>query len=85
MKTNTSLLVIACIATGLTACASTSNNTNTSAPKIGMANPASTFCVEQGGELSIRKSADGGEVGYCKLPSGQKIEEWEFFRKSQKQ
>lgn len=45
----------------------------------GIANPASTFCVDQGGTVEIVTEA-GGEVGYCNLPDGTRIEEWEFFR-----
>lgn len=46
---------------------------------VGLPNPASEFCVEQGGRLEIRKEA-GGDVGYCHLPDGRVIEEWAFFR-----
>ncbi len=45
----------------------------------GIANPASTFCVDQGGTVEI-VTEDGGEVGYCNLPDGTRIEEWEYFR-----
>ncbi len=51
-----------------------------SEPKaVGLPNPASTYCVEQGGRLEIRKEAKG-EVGYCQLSDGRVIEEWAFFR-----
>ncbi len=83
LKTKTALLALASVTVGLTACASHPTNPP-SPPKIGMANPASTYCVEKGGKLSIRKAPDGGEIGYCTLPSGQEIEEWEFFRNAQK-
>ena len=45
----------------------------------GLANPASEFCVAQGGEVEIVSEADG-EVGYCNLPDGTRVEEWEYFR-----
>lgn len=45
----------------------------------GLANPASEFCVSQGGEVEIVTEADG-EVGYCNLPDGTRVEEWEYFR-----
>ena len=45
----------------------------------GLANPASEYCVEQGGEVEIVDEADG-QVGYCVLPDGRRIEEWEFYR-----
>lgn len=44
-----------------------------------LANPASVYCVEQGGRVDIVDEA-GGQVGYCELPDGRRIEEWEFFR-----
>lgn len=43
------------------------------------ANPASVFCVEQGGEVDIVDEADG-QVGYCVLPDGTRVDEWEYFR-----
>lgn len=51
---------------------------------VGMANPASEFCVKQGGKLEIRKDAQGGEYGMCHLPNGQVVEEWDYFRKNSK-
>ncbi|WP_262349069.1 DUF333 domain-containing protein [Enterobacter asburiae] len=46
--------------------------------KADMANPASVYCVKQNGKLDIIKEA-GGEVGYCTLQSGERIEEWSLF------
>ncbi|ORX37418.1 hypothetical protein BD324DRAFT_579295 [Kockovaella imperatae] len=45
-----------------------------------VANPASVYCIEIGGTLEIRKDGEGNEVGYCKLPDGSEVEEWELFR-----
>ncbi|WP_234463998.1 putative hemolysin [Paracoccus caeni] len=44
-----------------------------------MANPASVNCERIGGRLEIRNSA-GGQTGYCHLPDGNVVEEWELFR-----
>lgn len=44
-----------------------------------LANPASVYCVEQGGRVDIVDEA-GGQVGYCELPDGRRIEEWEYYR-----
>lgn len=44
-----------------------------------LANPASVFCEEQGGTLELVDEA-GGQVGYCNLPDGTRIEEWEYYR-----
>ncbi len=43
-----------------------------------LANPASVFCIEQGGELDIRDE-EGGQNGYCIFPNGAECPEWEFF------
>ncbi len=45
----------------------------------GIANPASQYCEEVGGTLEIR-AEQNGEVGFCKLPDGRVVEEWELFR-----
>ncbi len=45
---------------------------------VGLANPASVFCEEQGGTVDIVDEA-GGQVGYCNLPDGTRVEEWEYF------
>ena len=46
---------------------------------IGMANPASTFCVATGGELVISDSARG-QSGICIYDGGLAIEEWSLYR-----
>ncbi|PYF13134.1 hypothetical protein C8J30_101519 [Rhodobacter viridis] len=45
---------------------------------IGMANPASAYCVEQGGEVLLNEMTPGGDAS-CKLPDGRKVGEWEYF------
>jgi len=49
----------------------------------GMANPASEYCVSQGGTSEIRKDKDGDEFGVCKLANGEEREEWSFYRESE--
>ncbi len=49
---------------------------------IGMANPASVYCVKQGGESIIRKDNEGNEYGICKFKDGKEVEEWDFYRKN---
>ena len=49
-------------------------------PAVGTANPASEFCVKQGGKLEMKKDKDGGEYALCHLPDGSVVEEWENFR-----
>lgn len=45
-----------------------------------MANPASTYCVENGGKSEIRTAVDGSQAGYCKFSDGSECEEWAYFR-----
>jgi putative hemolysin len=47
---------------------------------VGLPNPASVFCLEQGGVVDIRSGDDGGQVGYCVFLDGSECEEWAFFR-----
>lgn len=44
-----------------------------------IANPASVYCVQQGGKLEIVRTKTG-EIGICVLPDGRRIEEWKFYR-----
>jgi putative hemolysin len=43
-------------------------------------NPASVFCQQQGGKLSLIKNRNG-VTGYCTLPDGELIEEWELYKR----
>jgi putative hemolysin len=46
---------------------------------LGLPNPASAYCEEQGYELEMRTDASG-TVGYCIFPDGTECEEWAFYR-----
>ena len=46
-----------------------------------MPNSASKYCVDQGGKLEIRNGPTG-QTGWCHLPDGRVVEEWELFRAS---
>lgn len=48
-----------------------------------MNNPASEYCVSQGGKLEI-VNGPGGQRGFCTLPNGNRVEEWELFRNKEK-
>ena len=50
-----------------------------SKPEADMANPASKFCVDQGGKWESRTES-GGEVGYCLFDDGSECEEWAYYR-----
>lgn len=61
------------------ACASENTTTNRS---IGLANPAAQYCEKIGGKVEIR-NGPGGQAGYCHLPDGRVIDEWELYRSQQ--
>lgn len=48
-------------------------------PSIGMANPASVNCLEQGGTLEIRQNKLG-EYGVCLFEDNRQCEEWALLR-----
>lgn len=43
-----------------------------------ISNPASEYCIENGGRLEIRKDLQG-EAGFCIFDNGKECEEWAFF------
>jgi putative hemolysin len=47
---------------------------------VGMANPASVFCIKNGGKSEIRNNPDGSQDGYCAFDNGSECEEWAYFR-----
>lgn len=51
------------------------------ATPAGIANPASTYCAEQGGTSEIRTGEDGSQSGVCVFSDGSECDEWAFFRK----
>jgi len=53
---------------------------STPGSKAGLANPASTNCIEKGGKLVIQKRNDGGEYGVCVFDDNRQCEEWALFR-----
>lgn len=64
----------------LTSCRSSHSHTENK--PVGMPNPASVYCIEQGGKLVPKRHKDGGEFALCKLPNGKIIEEWKLNRQS---
>jgi len=46
-----------------------------------IANPASTYCKQQGGDLELRDFGKGGQKGFCIFEDGSECEEWAFMRK----
>lgn len=42
-------------------------------------NPASSYCIEKGGDLQMVRDGKGVH-GLCHLPDGRVVEEWDLFR-----
>ena len=51
-------------------------------PEPGLANPASVFCEEQGGSTEIETDDEGNQTGFCVLPDGSRVDEWEYYREN---
>lgn len=46
---------------------------------VGMANPASLYCLNHGGKLEIREGKEKtGQYGICVFPDGSECEEWAY-------
>ncbi|MBU2566007.1 DUF333 domain-containing protein [Patescibacteria group bacterium] len=45
-----------------------------------LSNPATVYCLAQGGEFVMNKTLNGNMAGYCKLPSNITCEIWAFYR-----
>lgn len=52
---------------------------NVDTETVGLPNPASAFCVENGGTVEIITD-DTGSIGMCNFENGNMCEEWTFFR-----
>jgi putative hemolysin len=46
----------------------------------GMANPASVYCIEQGGKNIIVTDSQGGQSGLCVFADNSSCDEWAFYR-----
>ncbi len=45
-----------------------------------ISNPASSYCTNSGGTLSIEKDGSGGEYNLCHFEDSRSCEEWAMFR-----
>lgn len=79
-----SLLWLSTSAALLSACAQSPSPASADEPMVGMANPASVFCEQQGGRSEIRTDRNGNQYGVCHLPNDTIVEEWEYFRQHHK-
>jgi uncharacterized protein len=52
----------------------------TDIPQVGMPNPASVYCAQNGNKLEIHTAADGSQNGICIFPDGSTCDEWAYFR-----
>jgi putative hemolysin len=48
---------------------------------LGMANPASVYCIVQGYKLEIKTNDDGSQYGVCVFDENNECDEWKFYRK----
>lgn len=71
-------LAAAALLSGLSACAPAGDRAAPT-PTVGMPNPASVHCVQQGGRVDIRNGA-AGQYGVCVFQDGRQCEEWALFR-----
>ncbi|MEJ2210508.1 MAG: DUF333 domain-containing protein [Anaerolineae bacterium] len=80
--TKTLLLLMILVVLALSACGGEPSpvpTADTFESPVELANPASKYCVDQGGRLEIRDEA-AGQVGYCLFDDGSECEEWAFYR-----
>lgn len=57
----------------------TPSPTPTEAPSGEVPNPASAYCLKNGGVLELKQTAEG-VVGYCRFADGSECEEWAYYR-----
>lgn len=74
------LVLLACVA-GCTQQTTTPVVTPTPTTKTvsSMPNPASVYCGDMGGSLTIETDATGGQYGMCGFPNGTTCEEWALY------
>ena len=46
---------------------------------VGLANPASVYCLEQDGTLEVREDEAGNQYGVCIFSDGSECEEWTYY------
>ena len=88
MNTKSFTLMLTLILAGLLliGCTATNNQIEPTEPPVtadepvGLANPASVYCTEQGGSLEIHTDEAGGQNGICLFDDGSECEEWAYFR-----
>lgn len=56
------------------------NETGNQTGNASIANPASVYCQDNGGQVVIRTDAGGNQYGICVFPNGTECDEWAYFR-----
>ncbi len=51
---------------------------------VGLANPASVYCHENGGQSILKTDTDGNQYSMCQLGNGKEVEEWAYYREHQR-
>jgi uncharacterized protein len=72
-------LSILVVALGVFLFTATPTNAPSPEPAIGLANPASVLCQKAGGTLEA-VTTPAGESANCIFPSGERCDEWAFYR-----
>lgn len=75
-----SILLLTALLTGCSPTPPPATDELAESPEGQVANPASTYCEEQGYTLEMRTGEDGGQHGVCVFPDGSECEEWAFYR-----
>ena len=83
MKTKTiTLIILTGLALLAVACAPTAETITPTEiiQPVGLPNPASQNCLDQGGTLIIQERGDGGQYGVCLFEDNRQCEEWALMR-----
>jgi len=73
------LFLIACLIVTVIAIKMIGDSENSS-DNTQLANPASVYCLENGGNISLRTDANGGQYSVCILNNGTECDEWKYYR-----
>jgi putative hemolysin len=74
------LIILTGIALLAAACASTTPTPTEVIEPVGLPNPASQNCLDQGGDLVMMQRGDGGQYGVCFFEDNRQCEEWALMR-----
>ncbi|MBR9876306.1 MAG: DUF333 domain-containing protein [Vibrionaceae bacterium] len=79
----TSLMMIMAVTAGLAGCSAYDGATR-STEYTSAANPASVYCVQQGGELET-VTENGERVTYCVFSDDKRVEQWGYYQENHQQ